>query len=112
MQTGPLLWDIDDILFSAQGPTGEVHLAISCKGNVQVSANGLPKSFATQAWNLWTKADSPLNRAVDVMALATQGTHRDFQAAWSEIKTAASGADPALAAAQVRATPRYRRIFD
>ena len=112
MQTGPLLWDIDDILFSAQDTAGEVHLAISCKGNVQVSANGLPESFATQAWKLRTKADSPLNRAGDVMALATQGTHRDFQAAWSEIKTAASGGDPALATAQIRATPRYRRLFD
>jgi hypothetical protein len=112
MQTGPILWDIDDILFSTQGLAGEVRLAVSCKGNVQVTANGLPKSFTSQAWKLWTKADSPLNRAGDVMALATQGTHADFQAAWSEIKAAASGAEPALAAAQIRATPRYKRIFE
>jgi hypothetical protein len=112
MQTGPLLWDIDDILFSSRGMVGDARLAISCKGNVQVSANGLPESFATQTWKLWTKADTPLNRLNDIMALATQGTHADFHAAWSEIKCAASGADAALATAQIKATPRYKRIFD
>jgi hypothetical protein len=112
MQTGPLLWDIDDILFTAQGQTGDERLAISCKGNVQVSANGLPDSFAAQAWRLWTKADSPFNRVADVMALATQGTHAGFQAAWSDIKTMASDADPALAMAQIVANPRYRRVVE
>ena len=42
MQTGPLLWDIDDILFTVEGQSGDQRLAISCKSNVQVSANGLP----------------------------------------------------------------------
>jgi hypothetical protein len=112
MQTGSLLWDIDDILFTARGQAGDERLAVSCKGNVQVSANGLPQSFAEQAWRLWNKADSPFNRATDVMTLATQGTNAGFQGAWSDIKTIASGADPALATAQIAANPRYKRIVD
>ena len=112
MQTGPLLWDIDDILFTAQAQTGDERLAVSCKGNVQVTANGLPDSFAAQAWRLWTKADSPFNRAADAMALATQGTHAGFQAAWGDIKRIASDADPALAMAQIAANSRYKRVVE
>ena len=56
MQTGSLRWDVDDLLVTTQGETVARRLAISCKGNVQVSATGLPESFATQAWRLWTKA--------------------------------------------------------
>jgi hypothetical protein len=58
MQTGSLLWDIDDILFTARGQAGDERLAVSCKGNVQVSGNGLPHSFAEQAWRLLNKADN------------------------------------------------------
>ena len=112
MQTGPLLWDIDDILFTAQGQAGVERLAVSCKANVQVSANGLPESFSVQVWRLWTKAGSPFSRSSDVMALASQGTHAGFLATWSEIKTAASGADPALAMAQIAASARCKRIFE
>ena len=110
MQTSSLGWDIDDVLFTTQGQAGDQRLAISCKGNVQVSANGLPLSFAEQAWRLWTKAGSPFNRATDVMALATLGAHTRFQSAWSDIKKIASGADPSLAMAQITTNPRYDRI--
>jgi hypothetical protein len=112
MQTGSLLWDIDDILFTARGQAGDERLAVSCKGNLQVSANGLPQSFAEQAWRLWNKADSPFDRATDLIALATQGTHARFQGAWSDIKTIASGADFALATAQIAANPRYKRVVE
>jgi len=112
MQTGSLQWDIDDLLLTAQAAAGDQRVAISCKGNVQVSANGLPDSFAAQAWRLWTKADSPFNRATDKMALATQGTHTEFQSAWSDIKKFAVGADAALAAAQIVSNSRYKKIFE
>jgi hypothetical protein len=58
MQTGSLHWDVDDLLVTTQAETVARRLAVSCKGNVQVSANGLPESFAAQAWRLWTKSDS------------------------------------------------------
>ena len=109
MQTSSLHWDIDDLLLTTQGAR---RLAISCKGNVQVSANGLPNSFAAQAWRLWTKADSPFERATDRLALATQGTHADFQSAWSDVKRFAAGNDAALALAQIAANRRYKKIFD
>jgi hypothetical protein len=48
MQTGSLLWHIDDILFTAQGQAGDKRLAVSCKGNVQVSAKGLPQFMRGQ----------------------------------------------------------------
>jgi hypothetical protein len=112
MQTGSLQWDIDDLLVTTQAETATRRLAISCKGNVQVSANGLPGSFAAQAWRLWTKADSPFNRATDRLALATQGTHEEFQSAWSDVRKFAAGDDAALALGQIAANARYRKIFD
>jgi hypothetical protein len=112
MQTSSLGWDIDDVLLTTHDRAGDQRLAISCKGNVQVSANGLPLSFAKEAWRLWTKADSPFNRTADAMALATQGTHAGFQAAWGDIKGIASGGDPALAMAQIAANSRYNRVVE
>jgi hypothetical protein len=112
MQTGSLHWDIDDLLLTTQAEKGVRRLAISCKGNVQVSANGLPESFAAQAWRLWTKADSPFDRATDRLALATQGTHAGFQSAWSDIKKFAAGDDAPLASAQIAANRRYKKIFE
>lgn len=112
MQTGSLHWDVDDLLVTTQAETVARRLAVSCKGNVQVSANGFPESFAAQAWRLWTKSDSPFDRASDRLALATQGTHTNFQSAWSDIKKFASGDDVTLALAQIAANPRYKKIFD
>jgi hypothetical protein len=111
MQTGSLQWDIDDLLLTTQSETLARRLAISCKGNVHVSANGLPDSFAAMAWRLWTKADSPFDRTKDRLALATQGTHEAFQSAWSDIKKFAAGDDAALARAQIAANRRYEKIF-
>jgi hypothetical protein len=112
MQTGSLQWDIDDLLLTTEVAAGARRMAISCKGNVQVSANGLPASFAEQAWRLWTKTGSPFDRATDCLALATQGTHEAFQSAWSDIKRFARGDDAALALAQIVANRRYKTIFD
>ncbi|PHQ69522.1 MAG: hypothetical protein COB93_07855, partial [Sneathiella sp.] len=112
MQTAPMHWDIDDILLTMEGQAGDKRLAVSCKGNVQVSANGLPSSFAKEAWKLWTKPNSPLNRTTDMMALATQGTHAEFQKTWSEVKRIASGVELTLAKAQIVGNRRYKRVFE
>ena len=112
MQTGSLRWDIDDQLVTTRDETVVRRLAISCKANVQVSANGLPESFAAQAWRLWTKADSPFDRGTDRLALATQGPHQGFQSAWSDTKRFAAGDDAALALGQIAANQRYKKIFD
>jgi hypothetical protein len=110
MQTRSLHWDVDDQLATTQVETVARRLAVSCKGNVQVSANGLPESFAAQAWRLWTKADSPFQRASDRLVLGTQGTRTNFQNAWSDIKKFASGDDVALALAQM--TVKITMIFE
>lgn len=112
MQTCSLCWDIDDLLVTTQDETVVRRLAVSCKGSVQVSVNGLPESFATQAWKLWAKAESPFDRVSDRLAIATQGAHEGFQSAWSDIKKFAAGSDTALALAQIAANPRYKKIFD
>src|SRR5665213_40851 len=112
MQTGSLQWDIDDLLIATQDETVTRYLAVSCKGNVQVSKNGFPESFAAQAWRLWTMVDSPFDRTKDHLALATQGTHDEFQSAWSDIKKFAEGDDANLALAQIAANRRYKKIFD
>jgi hypothetical protein len=114
MQVNALGWHHDDILFTTDaGPGDARHLAISCKSNEQVSAAGLPADFVERAWKQWDPKDShPMRRDTDCLMLATRQRHNAFQATWSEIKLAAADADPALGLARIRATAKYRRIFE
>jgi hypothetical protein len=114
MQVNALGWQHDDVLFTADaGPGDARHLAISCKSNEQVSAAGLPADFAERAWKQWDpKGQHPMRRDADCLMLATRQRHNSFQATWTEIKSAAADADPALGLARIQATAKYRRIFD
>jgi hypothetical protein len=114
MQVNALGWHHDDILFTTDaGPGDERRLAISCKSNEQVSAAGPPADFVERAWKQWDPKDShPMRRDADFLMLATRQRHNVFQATWSEIKSAAADADPALGLARIQATAKYRRIFD
>ena len=49
-QGSTLGWRIDDLLLTAQATTALRRLAISVKGNLQVTAAGLPADFVTRAW--------------------------------------------------------------
>jgi hypothetical protein len=114
MQVNALGWQHDDVLFTTDaGPGDARHLAISCKSNEQVSAAGLPADFVERAWKQWNpKGQHPMRRDADCLMLATRQRHNPFQATWSEIKSAAADADPALGLARIQATATYRRIFD
>src|SRR6266436_1417919 len=114
MQVNALGWQHDDVLFTTDaGPGDAGHLSISCKSNEQVSANGLPSDFVERAWKQWDpKGQYPMRRDADCLMLATRQRHNPFQASWSEIKSAAADADPALGLARIQATAKYRRIFD
>jgi hypothetical protein len=46
-------WYIDDLLLTAQETNASLRLAISAKGNLQVTAAGLPADFVTRAWEQW-----------------------------------------------------------
>src|SRR6266403_4858393 len=59
-----------------------------------------------------THSQYPMRRDADCLMLATRQRHNPFQASWSEIKSAAADADPALGLARIQATAKYRRIFD
>ena len=63
------------------------------KGNLQVSAAGLPADFATRAWEQWHDHKGPFNRVADKLVLVTLGTHQAFDPAWREVKNAGSGTD-------------------
>jgi hypothetical protein len=114
MQADALGWQHDDVLFTTDASPGDArHLAISCKSNEQVSAAGLPADFVERAWKQWDpKGQHPMRRDADCLVLATRQRHNPFQATWSEIKSAAADADPALGLARIQATAKYRRIFD
>ena len=114
MQVNALGWQHDDVLFTTDaGPGDARYLAISCKSNEQVSAAGLPVDFVERAWKQWDpKGEHPMSRDADCLMLATRQRHNPFQATWSEIKSAAADADPALALARIQAIAKYRRIFD
>jgi len=111
-QVSTLGWRIDDLLLTAQTTTALRRLAISAKGNLQVTAAGLPADFVTRTWEQWRDPQGPFNRATDGLALATQGTHQVFDPVWREVKNACSGTDTALTMSRIRSNKRQSRVFD
>ena len=104
-------WRFDDLLLTSEAEGGPRRLAISVKGNRQVSASGLPSDFVTQAWDQWRDLQGPFNRAADGLALVTRGTLPNFQATWCEVKNACSGCDIALTMDHIWSNPKQSRVF-
>jgi len=111
-QVSTLGWRIDDLLLTAQATTASRRLAISVKGNLQVTAAGLPADFVSCAWEQWHDPQGPFNRVADGLALVTLGTHPVFDPAWREVKNACSGTDTALAMSRIRSNKRQSVVFD
>ena len=111
-QVSALGWRIDDLLLTAQTTIAPRRLAISAKGNLQVTAAGLPADFVMRAWEQWRDPLGPFNRATDVLALVTLGTHKTFDPAWREIKNACSNTDNAFAMSRIRNNTGQSRVFD
>lgn len=111
-QVSTLGWRVDDLLLTAQVSGAPRRLAISAKGNLQVTAAGLPADFVTRAWEQWRDPLGPFNRATDELALVTLGTHHAFDPAWREVKNACSGTDTALAMSRIRSNTRQSCVFD
>jgi hypothetical protein len=112
-QVSSLGWHIDDLLLTAQSNTGSFgRLAISAKGNLQVTASGLPADFVKRAWEQWRNSDSPMNRSGDGLALVTLGAHRVFDPSWREVKNVCNGSDMALATSRIRNNPKQSNVFD
>lgn len=111
-QVSTLGWRIDDLLLTSQAAGAQRRLAVSAKGNLQVSAAGLPADFVTRAWDQWRDPQGPFSRVVDGLALMTIGTDQAFDPAWREVKNACSGSDKTLALSRIRSNPRQSRVFD
>jgi len=111
-QTSALKWQIDDLLVTADETSVSRHLAVSCKSNLQVTANGLPAEFVNRAWGQWRNPESPMRRETDVLALVTRGRHTAFTPTWSDIQSWCSGEDAKLAIARIRKTRKHTRIFE
>ncbi|APG05614.1 hypothetical protein BJI69_18025 [Luteibacter rhizovicinus DSM 16549] len=111
-QLSALGWRIDDLLLTAQVTGTQRRLAVSAKGNLQVSAAGIPADFVARAWDQWRDPQGPFRRVADGLALVTIGTDRTFESAWREVKNACSGSDTTLALRRIRTNPRQSRVFD
>lgn len=111
-QVSTLGWHIDDLLLTAQAAGTSRRLAISAKGNLQVTANGLPADFVTRAWEQWHNQQGPFSRLADGLALVTLGTHQVFDPAWREVKNACSGIDTTLALSRIRNNAKQSSVFD
>ncbi|MGL6559216.1 ATP-binding protein [Aeromonas dhakensis] len=111
-QVSTLGWYIDDLLLTAQATTTLCRLAISVKGNLQVTAVGLPADFVMRAWEQWRDPQGPFNRTTDGLALVTQGTHQEFDPVWREVKNACSGTDTTLTISRIRRNKKQSRVFD
>ena len=110
-QVSTLGWRFDDLLLTGEAKGEPRRLAISAKGNQQVTASGLPSGFVTQAWEQWRDPQGPFNRASDGLALVTLGTLPTFEATWREVKNACSGSDVALAMSRIRSNPKQSRVL-
>lgn len=82
------------------------------KGNLQVTAAGLPADFVTRAWEQWRDSQGPFNHVTDGLALVTLGTHQAFDPSWREFKNACSGTDLALTMSRIRSNRSQSRVFD
>ncbi|KAI1695812.1 hypothetical protein Ddc_20957 [Ditylenchus destructor] len=111
-QVSTLGWRIDDLLLTAQATGVPRRLAISAKGNLQVSAAGLPADFVTRAWDQWRDLQGPFSRVADGLALVTIGNDQAFSPTWREVKNACSGTDMVLALSRIRSNTRQSRVFD
>lgn len=111
-QVSTLGWRIDDLLLTGEANGVSRRLAISAKGNQQVSASGLPSDFVTRAWEEWRDAQRPFNGAADGLALVTLGPNQEFSETWREVKSACNGTDATLAMSRIRSNRRQSRVFD
>lgn len=111
-QVSALGWRIDDLLLTSETGGVSRRLAMSVKGNQQVSASGLPGDFLIRAWEQWRDVAGPFNQETDALALVTLGTNQGFGEAWREVKNACAGTDVALTMSRIRANARQARIFD
>ncbi len=112
-QVEALGWRMDDILVTSKiDRTNQAHLAISAKGNRQVSRSGLPTDFVERAWEQWASCDGPFNPKFDGLALITRGLDHNFDPHWWEVKNACSGSDIALALARIKNNSNQLRIFN
>lgn len=111
-QVSALGWIIDDLLLTAGVGSDVRRLAISAKGNTQVSISGLPEDFVSRAWEQWRQPDGPFRRDRDGLALVTRGGHPAFDPTWHEVKNACAGGDVELALARIRDNARQSRVFD
>lgn len=111
-QVSTLGWRVDDLLLTAHATGAPRRLAISAKGNFQVSAAGLPADFVTRAWEQWRDATGPFNRATDGLALVTRGNEKAFDPVWHEVKSACGGTDAALAISRIRSNKKQSDVFD
>jgi ABC-type oligopeptide transport system ATPase subunit len=111
-QVSTLGWRIDDLLLTSETIGGVRRLAISVKGNQQVSTSALPSSFVALAWEQWRDSQGPFDRSADALALVTLGTLPSFEATWREVKNACSGSDVALAMSRIRNNQKQSRVFN
>lgn len=111
-QVSTLGWHIDDLLLTRQAAAASRRLAISVKGNLQVTAAGVPADFVKRAWDQWRDLQGPFNRATDELALVTVGTHHEFDPTWREVKNACSGPDSVLAMSRIRSNRKQSGVFD
>ena len=110
-QVSTLGWHLDDLLLTSEVKGEPRRLAISAKGNQQVTASGLPSDFVTRAWDQWRDSQGPFNRDTDGLALVTRGTLATFEAPWGEVKNACSGCDIALTMSRIQSNPKQSCVF-
>jgi hypothetical protein len=81
-QVSSLGWRMDDLLLKSEQAGETRRLAISAKGNQQVSNSGLPDDFVLRAWEQWRDAEGPFDAKTDGLALVTIGLNQDFNETW------------------------------
>lgn len=107
-QVSPLGWSVDDLLLT----TDAGRLAVSAKGNTQVTSAGLPRDFVERAWEQWRAVPALMDRAKDHLALATNALVVAFDAPWNAVRDACRSPDLELGRARIQLNAKQKRVFD
>jgi hypothetical protein len=88
-------WILDDLLLIATSQSGMTRCAVSIKSNGRLSASGLDKEFASDAWRQWNGlTGSDFNRERDYLGLATIPSGNSVERNWNELVAEARGTQP------------------
>lgn len=104
-------WFFDDLVLGFTSPVGDRSFAMSIKSNRQVTRNGFPTDFVTDAWKHWFGTDGcPFRRNVDLLGLVVGKMAAGVREAWDELLGQARSGNPERVASRFTAPAETSKV--